>query len=439
MLHIQFEDGYVPTKDIKIGFYSNNTTTNILNKNNNKKIITINDDQHSNTWYDIKELSEGVYVKNFSGRIYFCYGEAWRLIRKGYTPSPVNKEDDNYYKRYDQIELTFNGQKSDKINLSSINFWSIPLSLISLKNGKEVKKLNGVKSSATDIYNSLKKLSDPVRSHIKNKIINSALINDKDGNFVRIIGPSSYPPFEEGGLPIIPYHTFESYLQYLYNNFGPQTPIIKTIGDGTIANIDGYFCGVGPNVPLSGPLASQSYSLKATIEKDLNIILEGNCFPTNKTITSVGKIKIIINKNDLINPAGIYGSNVNYELQHFNYKTNKYDKKIKCIYGNDIYGKIIQDLLIGFNIGAIGSIKYYKDICIGTMTSYEWIHNLPKNERFSALQDKESHYNTWAATLQNLSDAYNNAYSDALGDILISLDPEKTDVLSVVFEKDVML
>ena len=67
------------------------------------------------------------------------------------------------------------------------------------------------------------------------------------------------------------------------------------------------------------------------------------------------------------------------------------------------------DLLAGLNIGAVGSNVIRNGTAVGTMQSSQWfgLTNL-----FSGLQPGTDYYNTWAAALSPLSNAYNFAYSD---------------------------
>lgn len=222
-------------------------------------------------------------------------------------------------------------------------------------------------------------------------------------------------------MPITPYPLFESYLCFLYENFGNPSKIeqvaIKGLGKGIIAKIAGNFNGVGPNVPKSGPTSAQKYNLDASIDKDLNITLKGE----------VGgeATEMIFKKAALINPSGIYGANAPYSL-----KIGAGTKKLESP-SNNVYGWITGDLLAGFNIGAIGSITQIAGEEVGGMISSDWFRKIPNTSLFGKLQSNKEYYNQYAAALQELSDAYNFAFSDRFSPVQISLNPLTIDTLQV--------
>jgi hypothetical protein len=50
------------------------------------------------------------------------------------------------------------------------------------------------------------------------------------------------------------------------------------------------------------------------------------------------------------------------------------------------------------------------------------------------MQPGNTYYNQWAATLSNLSQAYNFAYSDRFAHVLVNLNPADVDTLEIVLE-----
>jgi len=386
------------------------------------EVKPLNQEIGKGNWYSLKELSNGVSIQNFSGRIYISYGQTWSVLNTGYEPAQ-NITDVNFFLRYDKMELTFNGNPADVADLTSIDYWSIPMQLETYLNGTIVQTDNGIKTGMTsyEIYTQLNALTTTPQSGLANAL--PALVpgnftqqpNQSGTGFARIIGPSSYPPI--GGVPVTPYSLFEAYLNSLIQNFGPNTTVGKTIpglGNGNIATIAGQFNGVGPNVPTSGPQSAQVYNLTASIDTSGDITLSGTVESVSGTTTMVYK------KSDLINPSGIYGANAPFSLNGGASQNP----------ANDVYGWITGDLLAGLNIGAIGSETVINKTMVGAMTSTDWF-TIPNTSLFSNLQNSPSNYNQYAATLQKLSDAYNFAYSDRFSPVLVSLNPATVDTLQV--------
>lgn len=388
------------------------------------EIQPLNQEVGKGIWYSLDQLSNGVSIQNFSGRIYVSYGQTWSVLNAGYEPAQ-NITDVNFFLRYDKMELTFNGNAADVADLTSIDYWSIPMQLETSLNGATVQIDNGVKTGVTSqmIYSELDTITATTQSGLSGAL--PALVpggfeqspTQPGTGFARIIGPSSYPPI--GGVPVTPYNLFEDYIKYLIENFGPNTilgRVIPGLGKGTIATISGQFNGVGPNVPTSGPQSAQKYDLTASINNSGDVTLTG-------TVGSVvGTTTMVYKKNDLINPSGIYGANAPFTINGGASQNP----------ANDVYGWITGDLLAGFNIGAIGSETLINNTIVGVMKSSDWF-TIPNTSLFSNLQSNLSHYNQYAATLQKLSDAYNFAYSDRFSPVLVSLNPATVNTLQISF------
>ena len=381
-------------------------------------IKPLNESKGNGNWYSLSDLSNGVNIQNFSGRIYISYGKPWTVKNANYEPAQ-NKTDPNFFLRYDKMELTFNGNAADVADLTSIDYWSIPMQLETFLNETLVQTDEGLKTDTTAqmVYDQLKNLTSTPQSGLANAL--PANVPGKftqqptqpGSGFARIIGPSSYPPV--GADPVTPYNLFEDYLKYL----GPNLSLSATDDNSkqvTIATISGEFGGVGPNVPTSGPQSKQAYNLTATIDSSNDITLSGTVASETEIITMVYK------KEALINPSGIYGANTPFSLNGAASQTP----------ANDVYGWITGDLLAGLNIGAIGSETVINGKTVGEMTSSEWF-TIPNTSLFGNLQRNTNNYNQYAATLQKLSDAYNFAYSDRFSPVLVSLNPVKVNTLQI--------
>jgi hypothetical protein len=390
-------------------------------------------------WLSLKDLSDGATVTTFSGRIYVAYGPPWEPQAAYYEPGQA-VTDPNFYLRYDKMEMTFTGQASDVANLTSIDYWSIPLSLTASKGGASVDTVSGFKGSTTanTIYTALTALTTPPVSGLPG-------IGGADGSpipalvpgdftqygtgpapgtaFARIIGPSSYPTTTPQGRPVLPYDTLQSYLQYLCDQFGPSTTagaVVPTLGAGVIASVKGNFAGVGSPPPATGPASPQAYDLTATIDDSLAITLSGTCGGEQTTM--------VYQQSDLLNPSGIYGGNAAVSLNGATPPTPA---------ANNVYGWISGDLMSGLNIGAVGSTTPSNgtgSTMVGALSSQEWF-GLSESLFFDGLQ-QDNRYNQWAATLAPLSDAYNFAYSDRFAAVFASLNPATVDTLTLILEND---
>lgn len=386
------------------------------------EIQPLNSVAGNGNWYSLNDLSNGVSIANFSGRIYISYGQTWSVVRAGYEPAQ-NITDVNFFLRYDKMELTFNGNPADVADLTSIDYWSIPMQLETFLNGVSVQTDYGIKNGKTAqmIYTQLNAITATPQSGLTNAL--PALVpgsfqqssTQPGTGFARIIGPSSYPPI--GGVPVTPYDLFENYINFLIQDFGPGTTsgnVISGLGNGVIATIAGHFNGVGPNVPTTGSQSAQDYNLTASIDSSGDVTLTGTVGSVTGTTTMVYK------KSDLISPSGIYGANAPFSINGGASQNP----------ANDVYGWITGDLLAGFNIGAIASETTINKIQVGTMQSSDWF-TLPYTSLFGNLQRNSLYYNQYAATLQQLSDAYNFAYSDRFSPVLVALNPAVVDTLEI--------
>lgn len=395
-------------------------------------------------WYSLSDLSEGVNVTNFSGRIYVCYGSAWAVQYNDYEPAQA-VTDPNFFLRYDKMELTFTGDPADVADLTSIDYWSIPMSLNTYMGTTKVQSVSGFTNGATtqSVYNALLALTNPPVSGLAGPggTDGTALKALVPGDFVqypkgpapltsfgRIIGPSSYPPSYPlpGAVPVTPYDTIKSYLDFLNTTFGvgTATTTVPNLGNGTIAKIAGNFAGVGPGVPATGPQSAQTYDLTATIDSSNNITLTG-------TVSGVsGGTTMVFNADDIMNSTGFYGGNAPFSL----------NGAAATPPANDVYGWVTGDLFSGMNIGALGSSYEVSGIPgapsatkVGSLNSQYWFR-IPQSDFFATLQPTGKYYNQYAQVLSGVSDAYNFAYTDRFAHVLLSLNPANVDILEIVMD-----
>jgi hypothetical protein len=427
--------------EVFIGFWGSDLNAMI----NGAQMKSIQD----SAWYKLSGIESLVISVKTSGRFYVAYYDPFSPTASGGEPSIVAPNSPAYKKRFDKFELTFDGSPYGVADLTAIDFWSIPMSLATEKGGAEVASLDGVKvgSTAGEIYTTLSKLSNPVQSILTGQEIIEAfagaghplaqgiqdqlkkpapgLVTDDSGNFVRIIGPNTYPPFGDPannlppGLPFTPYNTFLEYFQYLIDTFGPgkaTPPGFSHLGGGRVAQLAGEFTGSAAG---SGPsYRQQTYNLWASVGDNFNLTIDG-------TGTVVGDIKMTITKWDLLNPAATYGGNPTFSLNGGAPQTPQ----------NDLYAHILGDLFAGLNIGAIGSSVKVGGKVVGEMPSSEWFSTLPKA---GYLFDKlwggrvTNYWNQWAQELNSRSDAYNFAYAERFSAPQISINPAAADTLTLI-------
>lgn len=429
----------IPSDKVFIGFWGSDLDATV----NGAPMKSIED----STWYKLSEIESFVMQATTSGRTYVAYNDTFSPVNGG-EPSIVAPNSPAYNKRFDKFELTFDGSPFGVADLTAIDYWSIPMSLETEKDGQKVGSLDGVKagSTVTEIYSKLSKLSNPVQSivtgqaiieafaaagnplaqGIQDQLTNpaSGLVTDNN-NFVRIIGPNTYPPFGDPtnnlppGLPFTPYNTFQEYLQYLINTFGPgkATPSgFSQLGGGKIAHLAGEY--VGSTAGSGPPYARQSYDLWASLDNNFNLSIDG-------TGSVVGAIKMTITKWNLLNPSATYGGNPEFSLNGGAPQTPQ----------NNLYAGILGDFFAGLNIGAIGSSVTVDGTVVGEMTSSEWFSKLPKSgDLFDKLWggNVTNYWNQWSQALNPLSDAYNFAYAERFSAPQLSINPGTVDTLTLI-------
>lgn len=425
---------------VSIGFIGTGT---ILNSKGTT-LKTVGDgytDGFAGNWYTYDDLKEGISTTGFSGRIYVCYGTPWAPTGPNSEPAFLPGTGANSELIYDKMEFTFDGTKYSCADLTSIDYWAIPMNIVAYKDGNKKAELKGVKdtSSIENIKTTLSALSNPVQStETATELYNEAKeagmnpptlspISAKmlgNGSFLRIVGPNSYPSFgnpEENqmmGLPFTPYNTMEAYMNHLIEQFGPNTSKgahIKGLGAGVIGTVAGAYGG-NASAPQTNLTKPQDYNFSVKIDNDMNLELVGSG-------TLSGEATLKISKWNLLTPAAMYGGSPQFSIGGVNQTPQ-----------NDIYGWVMGDLFAGFNIGAIGCPTSVNNTVVGTMDSSDWFSGLNSSQMFGNLwPDNSNFYNQYAAALVTRSDAYNFAYSERFSAPLLSLAPDSTDTMEIQF------
>lgn len=344
-------------------------------------------------WYTLADVSQGINLTSFSGRLYIGYGTPWVFTRPGYEPSPISVLDPNYLKRWDKVEFTFHGQQADVCDTTNIDYYAIRTGVKVFKNGTSGTLVQELKDATTQqAMDALSGLTTPA---------NAAVVMDGT-NFIRIVGPSIYP--DPPGTPASPYRDFAAYLAFLRDTYAPAH-------SGQVATIAGQFAGVGDN-PQTPETQPQAYNFVATLNSNMDLVLTGSG-------GLIGEQTILITEAELNYPTGIYGANPKFQLN------GGTPKKAE----NDIYGWILGDVLAGLNIGALGSEVTVNGTEVGQMQSKDWFQ---LTSMFMALQPGHpEHYNPWAYAMSQVSDAYNFAYSDRFAHVSATLDPARVDTMQI--------
>jgi hypothetical protein len=399
----------------------------------------------SGTFYSLADLKD-IIINSTSGRVYVCYNATIGNTEPAQAPT-----DPYFFQRYDKFEITVLMNGSTYVDMTSIDYWSIPMSLYASLDGNQVAQSLGLlnNSTAQELYNSLLQLTSPPVSGLTQPggvdglpipalVPGSFQQFGKNGPkppvppfFCRIMGPSSYATITPPGIPVLPYDTMANYLDWLLTTYGPGTTNgtpVANLGSGTIAIIAGNFAG--SQAGSGKQYDPQTYNLSALISgknRNEQIELRGNG-------SVVGNFSMTYAYSDLINPSGIYGANAPYSINPPPINPP----------GNDLYGWVAGDFLSGLNFGIIGSnvtVPVVSEYPVGSIQSSDW-WTIPVPELFSNLQPPHTpptpfqNYNQYAAILSQYSQAYNSPYTDRLvpNNTLISLAPNNADTLTIVLE-----
>ncbi|HYE29327.1 MAG TPA: beta-1,3-glucanase family protein [Allosphingosinicella sp.] len=321
-----------------------------------------------------------------AGRIYVNLGNSGLDLSKEPQPDPANPRDPNFLIPWAYIELNVSGDASNNLDLSCVDFFSLAMEAQSYSNGTLVDGLTFIDSSPDALGQAREALID---------VSGGAAAVCDGSSIVRVLSPSKQA---EG------YHDWSDYFDFLSKQ--PS------------ATIGGSYSGFPGG---SGRFAPQNYCLQATfgVEKnqDLWIVLNGRA-------DVVGNIEIDIKYDDLSSMNGIYGCDAAYTV---------YPPTSGCSYPhiqNDLYGRIVGDLVAALNYGLLASPKF-----AGMQTSDMFAaaaKNLSLLFSGAWTTPNPDFYNRYAAQILNMStDFYGFPFSDRAQQSLLPFPPGDVDYVMI--------
>ena len=395
-------------------------------------------------YYPISILSAGVQITKFdSGRIFISLGSPLTSANpgNGYAPNFNNPNLADFSTRWDKIEMTFEpaatnpdipcnttGPYTGGANLSSQDFFSIPLQIVTSGGGKTPTNLTWRKGDA-EVMHALGAFSNFAEITYQNATGALACGNNgvvvpgvcaSSGNKVlRVISPATVAPTNGGGTV---YPTLAPYVTYLRtgNNGGPvQTTIQGNNGQFGNNDIQAY--------DLTATIYNSNTTIGGQAIKPGDLVLNGTVDNGSLGTESFAIYVAADNLTDTV----LYGANPAF----------------KIIVGEDIKGvanKVIADYFAAINFGFAGSHTdnpARPGTSIGNSPSWTWYGNNPNGinqpallitQAFAFAQPTQTFYNRYAAYLTGVSDTYGFPYNDRVQSPLAPLAGGSTMVINIL-------
>jgi hypothetical protein len=332
--------------------------------------------------YSFAQVAAGIQLNSFrGGRIFVSLGTP---LQDSPPPEATNPSIPSYHIRFDKIELTYsNTDPASVANLTSIDFFAIPISLTTYKGGQPVKSL----SFSVDGNTAISDLGALTK--------NDPRVVLKDGDkFLRVLGPANEQAAEF-------YPSMQAYINAVKASNKPIP----------IADLFSQERGTPET-------STQRYDFKGTFAKngDLELLGSGEKIGPNHLI--------VIGYDDLL--KGIYTSNPPYLV----------DRVKRSFADNDVYSAVVRDVLAGFNLGFVGSqvinTATKPAMPFGKCPSNQWWSS---HKAFDFLQPKQAYYNVYSKYLSQNSDSYSFPFSDRWQSVQVPL--AGNDVLEITVQPDV--
>jgi len=310
--------------------------------------------------YSFADLASGIALTRYDGggRICFSVGKP---LPDGQTPEPTNPDISSYHVRFDKIEMTYvPNSPFNCANLTSLDFFAIPLRIRTYKNGQLQQTLT-FNAKGNEIFSKLSALS-------KN---NASAVRKEGGKYLRVLGPNN--SIAEPAYP--------SLKGYVDSVKGSRQAI-------KIA--DKFFGNPAKSTPEAKP---QDYNFTGTFASNGDLHLKGSG-------TVVGQNQeIVIGYKDLY--TNIYKANPPYKV----------NGRGAVITDNDVYAAAVRDVLAGFDLGFVGSTT--KNPATGHAfkddPSKTWWSS---KKAFAFLQPQKPYYDRYAQYISENSNSYGFPFSD---------------------------
>jgi hypothetical protein len=295
--------------------------------------------------------------------------------------------------RFDKLELTYDAAIVSVANLTSIDFFGIPLQLENFSRALEKLTLKRTHTFYASTPTLLSKFAALGASSAFLSTSGAPWVPSRDfSTFARVIAPGQFSSASATGSPA-PYPSFDGYLQSLLkanytftekgfanNSHYDYTGKIESDGEG------GYMIRLKGTTtpPPPSPLPGNS---------EIVLPLPNGRVPGAKPAQNFDHYiyGAVLNPDSIVLP----GSGLSAEQS-------------LATVPNSVYGWIAADVFSGLNFGYLGG-KYGDDIAT-------WYAVAPTCFPFGgARKVNDGFYNSWAATIYNNSDSYGFAFSDRSG------------------------
>jgi hypothetical protein len=398
----------------------------------------------------LSDLSGGVDVKQYdSGRVFVSLGSPLTDLSatNDYAPNFVAPQDNpNFLTRFDKYEINYvtkNGVTSGGANLSSADFFGIPMQLTTT-GGAQQKTLGWNAGTATVLTNlgGLANFSTDTLANTAGALVvngnNGVSITTDSGatlnGVVRVIAPGSVNPGQGGTTPFL---SFGKYLTYLQTGGPGSTPITANIAGANGQPVAG---GAFQNYNFTATISNTVQTVNSVAVSPGDLVIDGYVYLGDDT-TDEQRITVVVQKANLTDFV-VYGANPTLDTPPGQGDPNK------------IIEKVVADYFAGLNFGFIGSTEpnpttnsTWNGQPIGDSPSWTWYGNIPNggpldpiplSDAYAAAQpDPDTpYYNQYAAYLNNSStpvtDSYGFPYTDRLASPLAALDPNTTLTLTIL-------
>jgi hypothetical protein len=385
----------------------------------------------------------GITVSNFvDGKIFVSLGASVVSTNPAYNPGHPDFQpgsaDPAAQVRWDKLETTIfastNTVQSSGINMSAADFFSIPMAVVTKRNGTNVGTITWHPATDTSVvFSNLAALAfnnvsyaavvGTTASALTNGI--STVVNGGTSNILRVISPANVAAAANPN----PYVSFTPYLDYVK-------------ASNITAHITGTYGG-RPIIPTNTPLpnnafSNQVYDFVGSITPSGDMVLVGyGDLVSTQTLT--------IHESDLA--AGVYSADPIYTLGSLP-GTNLHNY-------NSVYDSVISDMLAGFNLGLVGTTNTDPRTgngittgvtVIGQESSDAWFSRGPTyglNPKFTPEQlfrvlwpSGQIFYNTFASYLSPITDAYSFPYTDKTASPFLDLTYPNADAFAIIILPD---